>query len=117
MTIGLSILWIIFAVLFLLLGRFYWHESKRTIPPFKLTERKFSRSDSPIHVSISAAGTPLDQPLEDFAVQFNAYLKEQNSLSMKTNRRAAYGYYLAAATALFSAFLEWYDIITTQLTK
>ncbi|MBE3139299.1 MAG: hypothetical protein IMZ53_01825 [Thermoplasmata archaeon] len=117
MTIGLSIIWIIFAVLFLLLGRFYWYESKRKIPPFKLTERKFSRSDSPIHVSISAAGTPLDQPLEDFAVQFNAYLEEQNSISQKTNLRAAFGYYLAAATALFSVCIEWYDIIAPLLTK
>ena len=81
MTIGLSIVWIIFTVLFLLLGRFYWQESKRTIPPFRLIERKLSRGDSPLRVSINAAGTPLDQPLEAFTRQFNAYLQEQNSSS------------------------------------
>lgn len=115
MTIGLSIIWVIFAALFFLLGCFYWQESKRMIPPFKLAERKYSSSDSPIRVSILAAGTPLDQPLEDFAVQFNAYLEEQNSSSHKINRRAAYGYFLAGATALFSAFVSWRDVIATLL--
>ena len=115
MTNDLSIIWIIFAVLFLLLGRFYWHESKRSIPPFKLAERKYFRSDSSIKVRIEAGGTPIDQPLEDFALQFNAYLEEKNSSSRKINRRAAYGYYLASTTALFSAFIEWYNIITAHL--
>jgi len=105
MTTDLSIIWVVFAVLFFSLGCFYWQESKRTIPPFKLAERKLSRSDSPVQVSIHAAGTPLDQPLEDFAVQFNAYLEEQNASSHRTNVRAACGCFLAAATALFSAFI------------
>ena len=117
MTIGLSIIWVIFAALFFLLGRFYWQESKRTIPPFKLAERKYSSSDYSFRASITAAGTPLDQPLEDFAVQFNAYLEEQNSSSRKINRRAAYGHFFAAAMALLSAFIECGDVIATLLSN
>lgn len=111
MNISITILWLVFTLIFIILGRFSWSESKKVIAPFKLTKRKYSEKGSQFQVQIDSAGTPLDKPLEDFASDFNAYLAEQNLASASASRNAAFATYAAALTSLLSAFVEAKDIL------
>jgi len=51
-------------------------------------------------------GTSLDQPLKDFANDFNKYLENQNKSNRKMNQLVDCDYFLAALTALFSMVVE-----------
>jgi hypothetical protein len=107
--LALSVIWLVFAALFLILGRWHWIESKSAMPPFELTKREMDRPDSGVRFKIDIGGTPLDKPLADFVKDFNEYLSAQNDTSRKANLRAAWGYFVAALTALFSMFLQWLE--------
>jgi hypothetical protein len=96
----LSIIWLIFAVLFVALGCFHWKASRKSIPPFQVSERPLSK-----HASVGILGADVDKPLKDFASDFNSYLTQYNKSSRRQNRVQAFGYFLASATALFSYFL------------
>lgn len=96
----LSIIWLIFAVLFGILGYFHWKTSGKSIPPFQISSRPFDRQ-----VTVKIAGADVDKPLKDFARDFNSYLRQYNESSRIQNRIAALGYFLASGTALFSMFL------------
>jgi hypothetical protein len=100
MIIGISIIWLVFAVLFFVLGLYHWNVAKMDIPPFKLSERPGKDMGS-----IKILGADIDQPVKDFVDDFNKHLTNQNELSKKQNRRSAYGYWLAALTALVSLFI------------
>jgi hypothetical protein len=102
--IPISIIWCIFALLFLLLGLYHWDISKENIPPFKITGRPLSNIGS-----AKILGIDVDKPLNDFARDFNMYLDEQNVASRKQNKLSAYGYWLACLTAILSLILEWID--------
>ena len=56
--------------------------------------------------SIKRGGIPSEQRLFDFGDDFNEYIDNQNESNRRANLYAAYGYYLASLTALFSAFLS-----------
>ena len=114
---SLSIIWLIFAVLFFILGSSHWAESKKSIPPFEVTQRELDRPGSSVSATIKFKGTELDKPLKDFATDFNKYLEEQNESSRKSNRRAAWGYFLASLTAFVSMLLEWRDDLSKVLAK
>jgi len=98
--LGLSLIWFIFAVLFLILGGWHWVESKSAMPPFEITKRADWGTAQILGMSV-------DRPLEDFARDFNGYLSVQNEASKKANLRAACGYLFAALTAVFSMVLQW----------
>lgn len=100
MKIGISIIWLVFAVLFFLLGLYHWNVAKANVPPFKLSERPGKDMGS-----VKILGADIDQPVKDFTEDFNKYLTEQNESSKKQNRRSAYGYLLASLTAIMSLFL------------
>ena len=100
MKIGISIIWIVFALLFFVLGLYHWNVAKTNVPPFKLSERPGKDMGS-----VKILGADIDQPIKNFAEDFNKHLTNQNELSKKQNRRSAYGYWLAALTALASLFL------------
>jgi hypothetical protein len=108
---GLSIVWLIFAGLFFVLGWAHWSDAGKSIPPFNMSQRELQKPGSGLQVDITMAGTALDKPLQAFAQDFNAYLSEQNHSSGAANWRAAWGYFLAAGTALVSALLEWREHI------
>ena len=101
MEIGILIIWLVFAVLFFVLGLYHWNVAKTSVPPFKLSERPGKNMGS-----VNFLGADIDQPVNDFAEDFNRYLTEQNELSKKQNRLSVCGYWLAALTALVSLFLS-----------
>ena len=96
----ISIIWLIFVVLFFLLGLYHRNVSRKDIPPFQVTERPGKN-----WATIDMLGADVDQLIKDFVQDFNNYLDEQNKLSKKQNQRSAYGYWLASLTALLSMFL------------
>jgi len=63
------------------------------------------RPGSGVQVQIRIKGTDLDEPLQNFVRDFNGYLSKQNEASRTANERAAYGYFLASATAFVSLCL------------
>ncbi len=98
MEVTLPLIWLIFTALFILVGRYFWRVSKRSVPPFEVSKR-------PGGGSIKVLGSDLDKPLADFVTKFNEHIEKQNAESRKVNRAAAYGLYLAAATSLFSLII------------
>lgn len=102
MTIAVSIIWLIFAILFFVLGRRHWDASKKDIPHFELSERPLAGQ-----VLVEIGGADVDQPIRDFAADFNSFVNEQNESSRRQNKYSAYGYWMAALMALVSTFLEW----------
>ncbi len=117
MKYTLSVIWLIFTILFLLLGKSHWIESQNIIPPFELTQREMDKPSSSIHATITIKGTELDKPLKDFTNEFNSYLEKQNQSSHKANRNAAWGYFLASLAALISMLLEWRDDFSKLIKK
>lgn len=106
MQTGLTIIWIVFFLLFLKLALWHRHQTKRSMPHIQVKTRPMKRRDSPVQVQIEFAGNDLDQPLEDFAAEFNQYVDRQNSSSHNVHRLTAFGYSLAALTSLISAAMQ-----------
>jgi hypothetical protein len=106
MKVLISVIWFAFALLFFMLGRDQWLEAQKSMPPFEIPKHAYELSGSGFHLEIDVRGTPLDQPFENFAEEFNAYLEKQNQSSSTSNRRAAWAYFLASGTAIVSLLLE-----------
>ena len=95
----ISIIWLIFTILFSYLSYYHYQQSKINYPEFKVTEIK--------GVKIIAGGMSIEQPLRDFAKDFNEYLNKQNKSNEKQNKFSATGYLIAAFTALLSFVLSF----------
>jgi len=108
--IALSTLWLLFTFLFAMLGRFFWRESGKSIPLFELSPRRGAA-----YGTVEILGTSLDKPMEDFADNFNDYLREQNVASKRVNRAAAYSSFLAAATSFASAAIAFRQVILAHI--
>ena len=100
----LWIIWLIFAILFLVLAYYHWMTSRKIIPPIKIHRRPYNQPNSPVQVTVRIAGSNVDEPLEDFASDFNEYLTDYNKSSRRQNTLQACGYLLASLTAIFSIF-------------
>lgn len=96
-----SWIWLIFTLIFLGLSIFHFVMSGKKVVQFQVTKRPLDAS-----VTIKTAGSGLDQPLTDFAKDFNKYLDGYNKSTAWQNRFAAFGYLVAAAIAIFSMVLE-----------
>ena len=94
------ILWLVFFVIFLSLAAFHFWQAKRTIPPFELTQRNYG------NVSLKIGGLKLDEPIENFVVDFNKYIEEQNISNRKMNIASSAGYFSSSLIALFSSLLN-----------
>ncbi len=105
MQTGLMIVWIIFFILFLLLGQWHLRQANRNMPHIKVNARPMDRPGSTIQGSIIIKGSDLDQPCKDFVDEFNQYVDAQNTSSRKAHRSTAFGYALAATTSFFSALV------------
>ena len=101
MRCALSVIWAIFTVLFLMLGYAHWSDAKAEIALFELAERPLQAQGS-----ITALGADIDEPIKEFAADFNKYLKDQNESARASNRRTAFGYWIASLTAAFSMFIQ-----------
>jgi hypothetical protein len=105
MEYAVSFIWFVFAILFVVLGMWHWFQSQKSTPSLKVTE--FNRPEDGNFVSVTIKGIGIEEPLKDFVNDFNRYLDEQNKASHKVNLIAAWGYFVAAATAGFSLLLTW----------
>ena len=104
MQTSLMIVWIIFFILFLLLGWWHLRQADRSMPHIKVNARPMDRPGSTVQGRVTIKGSDLDQPLNDFANELNQYVDVQNTSSSKAHRLTAFGYGIAALTSLFSAF-------------
>jgi hypothetical protein len=103
-AIFVSIIWLVFMFIFVILGFSHLKKSKQEIPNFKITKVLSSGADAEIKVG----GVSIEKPFQDFANEFNnKYLEQQNKSNREANRIAAWGYFVASLTSLFSAVLEW----------
>jgi len=100
MSKKMCVIWIIFTILFFVLGCFHLVASRNNISLFQVSERPLSE-----YMSIKISGADIDEPLKDFARDFNSYLDSYNESSRRQNIMAAFGYFFASAAALFSMFL------------
>jgi len=89
-----SIIWLVFAAIFFVLGSLHCQASKNFISPF-----------------------PRSLNSSDFEFKFNQFLKKFNESTQKQNEYAAYGYGVACGTSLFALFLEWRDRIRLPLKR
>ena len=96
-----AIVWLVFTVAFLAPAIFHFVASRRTVPYFEVSKRPLQQRED-VTVVIKAAGSDLDQPLKDFASDFNLYLDGYNQSSRRQHKMQAIGYFIAAGTCLFS---------------
>ncbi|HDZ02749.1 MAG TPA: hypothetical protein ENH52_15120 [Nitrospirae bacterium] len=94
----ISIIWLIFTVLFTYLSYFHYEQSKNVYPDFKVIKR-------PVKMKTEILGMAPDKPLKDFAKHFNEYLDNQNKSNKKQNKLSAVGYIAAAFTSFISLLL------------
>ena len=108
--IVISILWLIFAVLFFILAGLHRAESKQTILQFKMTP-------IPPNMDIEFGKASLREILGNFERDFNNYLVNRNESNRKANLYAHRGYSLAGLTAFLAMGLEWQEYIFALLAK
>ena len=107
MKAAMSVVWLVLALLFVLLGRYYHAQSFGRIPHIEIQARPLEAADSPVKVEISIAGAGVDEPLQEYVSKLNEQVDATNRAASKANRLTAYGYYLAAFAAFVSMVLEW----------
>ena len=111
MEILLSIIWLIFSLLFFVLGLYHFKLSKCNIAPFAVPERPDST-----HNFIKEFGFDPDELICNFITNFNLYLNNYNGSSHRQNIAAACGYWLASIIAIVSMSLEWREEISAWFT-
>jgi len=95
---GLSLLWVVFTLIFLGLGICHWRDRATAIPELKNTIR-----------IAAVMGVPLGA--KEFVDEVNEFVKKLNARLAGANRLAAMGYFAASATALLSAWLTWRAVL------
>lgn len=107
----ITIIWLIFTVMFFCLGIVHVFFAQRDIPPFKI---KAQGSVGKIN------GIPVHTGFKNFVKDFNSYLDDQNRSARSQNRVAVVGYFAASLTAFFSMVLtidRWSDWLNNILKK
>jgi len=109
MKVTTSIIWFVFTIIFLLLGIIHLQEVDNRIPPFTVPE--FYVGQFSLKLNSGGKTVGLEEPVKVFVKDFNQYLETQNQANATANRRAAFGYFVAAFTALVSLVLVWWEDI------
>jgi hypothetical protein len=98
-----SWIWLGFAVVFASLGGYHFWVSTQATPPFEFQTRPITQIPG-LQITMQIAG--IDQPIQDFTKEFNAYLRRQNSGATISNIVSAWGYVVAFLAALLAFFRE-----------
>ncbi len=98
-----SWIWLGFAVVFAALGSYHFWAATQATPPFEFQPRSITQIPG-LQITMQIAG--LDQPLQDFTKEFNAYLKRQNTSTTLSNIASAWGFVVAFLAALLCFFRE-----------
>ena len=88
-------LWLVFTVIFFLLGSCHIIASKKFIEPFEASELELRSSDEYGAETVGPlTDVDITAPLKDFVKDFNEYLEEYNCQSRQQNIFAAIGYFI-----------------------
>lgn len=98
---AISIIWIAFTAIFILLSIVSFVQAGKRISAFNLSQRPLAAI-----VTVKIAGADVDQPLKDFAADMNKYIGSYNSSSRCQNLIAGWGYIAAAIVSAASFMLE-----------
>ncbi len=98
---ALAVVWGIFTAIFLGLAVFHYDLSGDQWPDLQVAMRPDSQAGS-----VQILGADVDEPLRNFAAEFNEYVHAQNEASHTANISTMWGYILAAVTSLISLWLE-----------
>ena len=93
----ITVLWGIFALLFLGLAIFHWRASLQAMPHFDAKPTSGIGTIDGVQIARSGFKT--------FIPEMNSFIDEQNESSRKQNVMAAIGYLLACITAILSVVL------------
>lgn len=110
--IGISIIWLVFTILFFCLAGFHFVESQQTIP--KIEVRRYPSDDT---MEIKTGDVTIQQRLFDFGDDFNKFLNNLEGSNRKANLYACIGYILAGLTAVVSLGLECREYVFTRFSK
>jgi len=97
--ITISIIWLIFAVLFFLLGFRHWQASKNVISAFPHIVRPSDELEK-----MEELGIDIDKSIKRFVPGFNLFLNKFNKSKQRQNKSAACGYWIACSTFFCSVF-------------
>ena len=100
----ISIIWLIFAVLFFVLGSLHWQASKNFISPFPHVVRPSDELEK-----IEEIGIDIDMSFNRFVRSFNLFLDKFNKSTQQQNEYAAYGYWIACGTCFTKNLAECSD--------
>lgn len=95
--IGFVNIWGIFTAIFLVLSIWHWKRRNKRIDHFEVKERPLSQ-----HTKVVVSGSDIDQPIKEFADDFNKYLDGYNKKSREQHMFQAIGYWVASGTAIAS---------------
>jgi TRAP-type C4-dicarboxylate transport system permease small subunit len=98
-----SWIWLGFAVVFAALGSYHFWASTQATPLFEFQPRPITQIPG-LQITMQIAG--IDQPIQDFTKQFNAYVQKQNSSMTLSNIASAWGFVVAFLAALLAFFRE-----------
>jgi hypothetical protein len=98
----ISILWLIFALLFLSFAIFHFRQARKHMPYFQLTKR-------PGAGTVRVCSMDIDQPIIDLSNDLNSYIAEFNRSNKIINIIQGIGYLSAFFTALLSMYLTIAD--------
>jgi len=94
-------IWLIFTIIFLGLSISHFIQSRKKVAKFQVTERPGSGSSQ-----VKIQGLETDDPLRDFANDFNNYLDTYNKSTFLQNLHACIGYFAAAVIAFIAMLIE-----------
>ena len=100
----LTIIWLIFALLFASLGFAHLIASRSSIDKFEAEPVEYNPPD--VQWGGALTNVEVDKPLRKFVQDFNIFIESYNKSSSFQNLLTACGYFLASATALVSMIFE-----------
>ena len=104
--IYLSIVWLVFAVIFLTLGCHHWKMKGKNISYLQV--KGFEQFEEKAQANIMGVD------FADFVKKFNQYVGYYNEASKKEHWAQAIGYWVASATSLFSFALALVSLLVSQ---
>ncbi len=99
------IIWVFFALSFVLLAYYHWRLSKKNFPSFQLPEIPYWKPTKGVPVNTGIADEDIKKAFDNFRDGFNSYIKDYNESSGRQNRAQAFGYLIAFFVAIFSLFI------------
>lgn len=96
-----SIIWVLFGFLFLVLSCLHFYQSAQKVEEIEISRRPLENMGS-----VKILGMDIDQLTEDLAKNINEYIDRVNKSNKWMNIIAGIGYILASATAFFSFYLS-----------